>query len=86
MPPRMPNTDWMNSGGVKQTAIEEMRGRVEMADVVALELEARAVLAARGEDVGDVLEGVLEDAVVAAREVGPLPVVLPRFGSRGIIS
>ena len=59
-----------------QPAVDEMRQRVEMADVVALDFEARAVLGAGGEDVGDVLEGVLEDAVVRAFEIGALPVVL----------
>jgi hypothetical protein len=58
------------------TELEEVRGGVQVADVVALDLEARAVLAARGQDVGDVAEGVLEDALVGAREVGLLPVVL----------
>src|SRR2546430_2565906 len=47
-----------------------------MADVVALDLEARVVVGAGLQDVGDVLEAVLEDALVAAREVGLFPVVL----------
>ena len=55
-------------------AIEEMLGRVQVADVVALDLEARAVRRARGQDVLDVLERVLEDAVVGRLEILPLPV------------
>ncbi len=48
--------------------------RVEVADVVALELEARAAaLADVLEDVLDVREGVLEDEVAAAFEVGAAP-------------
>jgi hypothetical protein len=47
-----------------EAAVGEVRERVEMADVVALDLEARAVLGAGRQDVLDVLEGVLEDAVV----------------------
>ena len=44
-----------------QAAIEEMRGRVEMADVVALELEPRAVAAAPAQDLGDVgIQGSVE--------------------------
>ena len=63
-------------GWLHQTAIDEMGQRVEMADVVALDLEAGAVLGAGGQDVFDVLEGVLEDAVLRACEIGLLPVVL----------
>ena len=55
MPPRMPNTDWTKKRRLDQPAIDEMRQRVEMADVVALDLEARAVLGAGGQDVFDVL-------------------------------
>ena len=47
-------------------AIEEVRSRVQVPDVVALDLEARAVRRARGQDVLDVRERVLEDAVVRA--------------------
>jgi hypothetical protein len=43
MPPRMPNTDWTKKGGLTRPRVDEMGERVEMADVVALELEARAV-------------------------------------------
>ena len=56
-------------------ALEEVLQRVEMPDVVALDLEARAVLGAGREDVFDVLERVLEDAVARAFEIRLLPVV-----------
>ena len=48
-------------------AIEEVRRRVQVPDVVALDLEARAVVRARGQDVLDVLERVPEDALVGRR-------------------
>ena len=57
-------------------AVGEVRERVEMADVIALDLEARAVLGAGGEDVFDIGEGVLEDALARSFEIGLLPVVL----------
>src|SRR2546430_13062225 len=60
-----------------ELAVEKMRRCIQVADVVALDLEARVVAAAGLKDVGDVLEAVLEDAVVASREVRLLPVVLP---------
>src|SRR5436190_19487792 len=59
-----------------QAAIGEMTQRVQVPDVVALDLEARAVRATGVEDVLDVLERVLEDAIVRSREVGALPVEL----------
>src|SRR5260221_9589184 len=60
-----------------QLAVEEMSERIEMADIVALELEARAVrLAEVLEDVFDVLEGVAEDEVARVLEMLALPVVL----------
>jgi hypothetical protein len=48
-----------------------VRGGVQVVDVVALDLEAGAVLAARLQDVGDVAERVLDDAVVRDGEVVP---------------
>ena len=60
------------------TALQEMRGRVQVADVVALDLEASPVVGTRGEDVLDVLERVLEDAVLRSRKVRPLPIELER--------
>ena len=59
-----------------EAALEEVLQRVEVADVVALDLEARAVLGAGCQDVFDVREGVLEDALARAFEVRLLPVVL----------
>src|SRR5262249_57867520 len=53
-----------------------MRQRVEVADVVALDLKLGAVLGAGGEDVFDVREGVPEDALARAFEIWPLPFVL----------
>ncbi|MOA54888.1 hypothetical protein D3C78_1785830 [compost metagenome] len=53
-----------------------MRGGVEVADVVALDLEARAVVIARRQNVLDILERVLEHQVVAAFQIGAFPVVL----------
>jgi hypothetical protein len=50
----------MNSGGDNAT-LEEMVRRIEVADVVALDLEARAVVRARGQDVLDILERVAKD-------------------------
>src|SRR5437762_10181908 len=49
-----------------EAAIEEMGQRVEMAHVIALELEARAMALAQVlHDPLDVLEGVAEDVVAA---------------------
>ena len=60
-----------------ELALEEMRQRVEMTDVVALELEARAVLLAElAQHELDVLERVAEDEVAAILEVGTLPGML----------
>ena len=59
-----------------EAAIEEVCGRVEMANVVALDLEPRLVLAARLKDVRDVFECIFEDTVVASFEIGTLPIVL----------
>src|SRR5215471_10022338 len=50
-----------------------------MSDVVALELEARAVRAAETEDFGDVLERVPEHPGFARCEILRLPLVLPRL-------
>src|SRR5207248_5763349 len=57
-------------------ALEEIRGRVQMADVVALDLEARAVVGARRQNVFDILEGVAEDPLVRCLEIRALPVEL----------
>ena len=59
-----------------QAAIGEMGKRVEMADVVALDLEARAVFRAGRKDVFDVAERVAEDAVARAFEIGLFPFLL----------
>src|SRR5436309_1849203 len=52
--------------------IEEVRKRVKVPNVVALDLEARTIAGASAQDVLDVLEGVLEDTVVGSLEIGPL--------------
>ena len=57
-------------------AVGEVAQRVEVADVVALDLEAGAVVFAGGEDVLDVGEGVPEDTLARAFQIGLLPVVL----------
>jgi len=59
-----------------QPPLEKMRRGVKVADVVALDLEARVIVGARLQDVRDVPERILEDALVGSREVGLLPVVL----------
>jgi hypothetical protein len=51
-------------GRLDGAAVGEVAQRVEVADVVALDLEAGVVRAAGLEDVLDVLEGVPEDARV----------------------
>lgn len=76
MPPRIPNTDCTKIGPLDQTALGEMRQIVEMADVVALELEARAVVAATTQNGLDILEGVLKYEITALFEVFALPFVL----------
>src|SRR5262245_62168846 len=62
-----------------EAAIDEVRERVEVTDVVALDLEAGAVLRAGREDVLDVLERVLEHAVSRAFEMRVLPIVFERL-------
>ena len=79
MPPRMPNTVCTNSGGFDQAAIEEMREIVEMAGVVAFELEARAGARQRLQNELDVLERVPEDEVARVLQRLRLPVVLERL-------
>ena len=45
IPPRMPKMNCVKSGGVDEAAVQEVREGVEMADVVALELEPGSVFA-----------------------------------------
>src|SRR5258708_7662900 len=59
-----------------QAPLEKMRRGIEMADVVALDLEARFILRAGLQDEGNVLEAVLENSVIRTREIRPLPGVL----------
>ena len=55
MPPRMPKISCTNSG-VLRARLEEVGELVEVADVVAFELETRAGLAQTLQDVFDVAE------------------------------
>src|SRR5437762_9649513 len=56
-------------------AIGKMRQRVQMANIIAFDFEARPILRTRGENVFDILEGVLEDALARAFEIRALPVM-----------
>src|SRR5262249_6218436 len=58
-----------------QAAIEEMPQRVEMTDVVAFDLETRAVSGAGCQNVLDVGEGILEHALLRIFEIGLFPIV-----------
>ena len=61
-----------------QPAVTEMRQRIEVADVVALELEARAAALAQSfKHALHVGEGVLEDGVAGGFEEFRLPFMLP---------
>ncbi|KAG0922615.1 hypothetical protein G6F31_019849 [Rhizopus arrhizus] len=59
-----------------QPAVDEVRQVVEVADVVALEFEARAIGVAERQDGFDVLIGVAEDQRAAVLQVFPFPVML----------
>src|SRR6516164_842120 len=59
-----------------EAAIREMGERVEMADVVALAFEARAVIGACCQDLLDIGEGVLGEAGARSFEIRALPIVL----------
>ena len=73
MPPRMPNTVWMNSGGFTRPRSRKWCQVVEVGGVVAFELEPRAAVAAqRLQHVFDIREGVAEDQV-AGRFAAPSP-------------
>ena len=61
-------------GRLDEAAVEEVGERVQVPDVVALELEAGAVLAQLADDLLDVLEGVLEDPAAGVLEEALLPV------------
>ena len=52
-----------------------MRRRVQMTDVIALDLKARSGLAARLQDVRDIAEGIAKHQIIGVLEIGPLPVV-----------
>ena len=68
---------WTNKRRLDDAAVEEVGEVVEVADVVALELEARAAAFAQlFNDALDILVGVAEDEVARGLEMLPLPVVL----------
>src|SRR6476620_4661143 len=58
-----------------QAAVEKMAQRVQMPNVIALDLEPGAVSGAGGQNVLDVREGVLEHAAARPLEIRFLPVV-----------
>src|SRR5262245_43375419 len=65
-------------GWLDDAAIGEMAQCIEMADVIALDFEAGAVLGAGLENVFDIREGVLEDTLPRAFEVRTLPLRFER--------
>jgi hypothetical protein len=74
----MPKIVCTSSGGFTSFLSRKVRQVVEVPDVVALELEARAAVFAEVlQRVLDVLERVAEDEVAARLEVLRLPVVFP---------
>ena len=78
MPPRIPKIVCTKSGGSQQLAVEIMRQRVEMADIVAFAFEARAAaLAELFDELLDLRERVGDDALARLLDIGLLPVVLP---------
>src|SRR6476661_4264866 len=56
-----------------QAAVEEMAQIVEMGDVIAFELEARAVARERRQDVFDIPEGIAEHQVAGVLQMLALP-------------
>lgn len=77
MPPRMPSTNW-TKGTRYQAAVAEMRERVEVPDIVALEFETgAAALAEPLQDRLDIAERVAEDRVARRLQKLRLPGVLP---------
>ena len=65
-----------------QATIEEVRGGVEMPDVVTLDFEPGVVVAARLQDMGDVFERILENALIGPGEIGFFPIVFPLLDAR----
>ena len=62
-----------------ELAIDKMRGRIKMANVVTLDLKARVILTARFQDISDVFKRILEHPIVAIREIRALPIVFEIF-------
>src|SRR5690606_34487977 len=59
-----------------QAAIHEMGQIVQMDDVIALELEAGAIVVALPENGLDILVGILENEIAAVLQMLPLPFVI----------
>ena len=78
MPPRYAEDALDEKGRLDHAAVGEMRERIEMADIVAFDLESRAVLGAGREDVFDILEGVPENAFARGFQIALLPLMLER--------
>jgi len=79
MPPNIPKII-RTKKGLQETAIDEMGDVVEMADIVAFVLEARAMLVSEPSQNGfDVAKRVAEDEVVGRAQIGLFPVELPLF-------
>src|SRR5450830_526251 len=65
-------------GWLRQRAFGEVCERIQVTDVIALELEARAMsLAEAPKNAFDVAKGIAEDDVVAAPNVVLLPIKIP---------
>ncbi len=79
MPPSTPKTNWTNRVRLQSARVAEMGQRVEMADIVALELEAGAAAFARVRTrmFSISLKVFLEDRVARRLKQLRLPLVLP---------
>src|SRR5690606_25983077 len=63
-------------GRFYEPAVDEMRGGIKMADVIAFDFKSGAVTIARLQDVGDILEGIAKDSRLRVPDVLFFPVVL----------
>jgi hypothetical protein len=81
MPPRSPITNLHEERRLDDAPFGEVPEGVEVADVVALELEARPAGAHPCDGPPDVGERVAKDRVARALEMRPLPVVAPGLGT-----
>ena len=76
MPPRIPKMHCTRNGGSNHLPVDEVRGIVEVTDIVAFELEAGAGCAELGDAALDLGKRVRQDEVPRHFEVGTLPGVL----------